>query len=72
MIEYPILGGHGRDLGHDLRHGFRRPVEGMLVLIPFTNELFDLRLEERCRFKISDTQAFALEDAEPLFHLIHP
>jgi hypothetical protein len=72
VIEYPILGGHGRDLGHDLRHGFRRPVEGMLVLIPCTNERFDRRLEERCRFNISDTQAFALDDAEPLFHLIHP
>ena len=72
MIEYPILGRHGRDRGHDLRDGFRRPVEGMRVLIPFMNELFDLRLEVLCRFKISDTQAFALEDAEPLFHLIHP
>jgi hypothetical protein len=72
VIEYPILGSHGRDLGHDLRHGFRGPVEGMCVLIPFTNERPDLGLEVVCRFKISDTQAFALEDAEPLFHLIHP
>jgi hypothetical protein len=64
--------GHGRDLGHDLRHGFRGPVERMCVLIPFTNELVDLGLEMVFRFKISDTQAFALEDAEPLLHLIHP
>ena len=44
----------------------------MCVLIPFTNERPDLGLEVVCRFKISDMQAFALEDAEPLFHLIHP
>jgi hypothetical protein len=72
MIEYPILCGHSRDFGHDLRHGFRGPVEGMRVLIPFTNELCNLGLEVLFRFKISDAQAFALEDAEPLLHLIHP
>jgi hypothetical protein len=56
----------------DLGHGFRGPAEGMRVLIPFTNELSDLGLEVLCRFKISDTQALTLEDAEPLLHLIHP
>ena len=40
--------------------------------MPPTNELFGRRLEVRCRCKISDTQAFALEGAEPLFHPIHP
>jgi hypothetical protein len=42
------------------------------MLIPFTNELSNLGLEVLCRFKISDAQAFALEDAEPLLHLVHP
>jgi len=39
-------------------------LKGMRVLIPFTNERPDLGLEVVCRFKISDMQAFALEDAE--------
>ena len=72
MIEYAILGGDGRDLGHDLRHGFCGPVERMRVLIPFTNELFDLGLERLLRVKLSDPQAFALEDAEPRLDLVHP
>jgi hypothetical protein len=31
--------------GHDLRHGLRGPVEGMCLLIPFTDELFKLRTQ---------------------------
>ena len=42
------------------------------MLIPFSN-----KLDQRCvklifGFKIYNAQAFALEDTEPLFHLIHP
>ena len=44
----------------------------MRVLIPFTNELSNLGLEVVFRFEIGDAQAFALQDAEPLLHLIHP
>ncbi len=44
----------------------------MCVLIPFTNKLFNLGLEVLFRCEISDSQAFALEDAEPLLHVIHP
>ena len=72
MIEYPKLGGYGRDLGHDLGHRFRGPVEWMRVLIPLTNELSNLSLEVLFRCEIGDAQAFALQDAEPLLHLIHP
>jgi hypothetical protein len=42
------------------------------VLIPFTNELSNLGLEVLFRVKIRDAQAFALENAEPLLHLVHP
>jgi hypothetical protein len=65
-------GGNGRDLGHDLRHGFGGPVERMRMLIPFTNERFDLGVELCFRVKIRDPQAVALEDAAPRLHLIHP
>ena len=72
MIKYPISGCQGRGFGHDLGHGLRGPVERMRLLIPFTNELVKLCMEVVFRFKINDAQAFALEDTEPLFHLIHP
>jgi hypothetical protein len=72
MIEYPILGGHGRCLVHNLRHGFRGPVEGMRLLIPFTDELVKLRAQVVFRCEISNAQPLALQDAEPLFDLIHP
>ena len=62
----------GRGLGHDLGHGLRGPVERMRMLIPFVNELVELRTQVVFGFKIHDSQAFALEDTEPLFHLIHP
>jgi hypothetical protein len=72
MIEYPTLGGHGRYLGHNLRHGFRGSVEGMCLLIPFTNKLLKLYAQMVCRDEIDDTQSLALQDTEPWFNLIHP
>jgi len=71
MIEYPILGRYGRSLRHDLSHRFRRPVKRVRMLIPFAHKLAKLGLEVLLRFKVGEAQAFALEDAEPLFHLIH-
>ena len=44
----------------------------MRVLIPFLDELFDLRTQVIFGVKIHDAQALALKDAEPLFDLIHP
>jgi hypothetical protein len=44
----------------------------MGLLIPFTNALSNLRVKVFCRFNIRDAQAFALQDAEPLLHLMHP
>ena len=44
----------------------------MRVLIPFLDELFDLGTQVIFGFKIDDSQALPLEDAEPLFDLIHP
>ena len=42
------------------------------MVIPFVNELSDLRIEVVFGCKIDDSQALPLEDAEPLFDLIHP
>ena len=42
------------------------------MLIPFANKLDQLGVEVLLRVKVGDAQALALEDAEPLFHLIHP
>jgi hypothetical protein len=56
----------GRRIGHDLGHRLRGPVEGMRLLIPFTDELFKLRAQVVLRCKISNAQTFALQDAEPL------
>jgi hypothetical protein len=39
MIEYPILGRHGRGLRQDLRHRFRGSVKRARLLIPFANTL---------------------------------
>jgi hypothetical protein len=44
----------------------------MCLLIPFMNELFKLQTKLVFRFKIDNAQSFTLENAEPLFHLIHP
>ena len=71
-MEYPISGGYGGDFCHHLRDRLRRPVEWVRVLIPFTNELSNLGLEVLFRVKSCDAQAFALENAEPLLHLVHP
>jgi hypothetical protein len=43
----------------------------MRVLMPFLDELFDLRTQVIFGFKIHDSQALPLEDAEPLFDLSH-
>ncbi len=42
------------------------------MLIPFLNELLQLCVKLIFGFKICNVQAFALENTEPLFHLIHP
>ena len=42
------------------------------MLIPFANKLAQLGVEVLLRVKVGDAQALALEDAEPLLHLIHP
>jgi hypothetical protein len=55
-----ISGSQGRRLGHHLRHGFGRPVEGVRVLIPFTNELFELLAQVIFGGKINNTQPLAL------------
>jgi hypothetical protein len=72
MITYPILGCQGRRLSHDLGHRLGGPVEWMRLLIPFPNELLKLHSQVFFGVKINDAQTFALQDAEPLFYLIHP
>jgi hypothetical protein len=72
IIEYPISGGHSGDFCHNLRDRLRQSVAWVRVLIPCTNELSNLGLEVLFRVKIRDAQAFALENAEPLLHLVHP
>ena len=42
------------------------------MLIPFSNELFNLGSQLVFGCKVDDSEAFALQNAEPLFHLIHP
>jgi hypothetical protein len=44
----------------------------MRVLIPFPDELLQLCAQMVFGLEVDDTQAFALQDAEPLFDLIHP
>jgi hypothetical protein len=63
---------HGRRLGHDLGHGFGRPIERMGRLIPFINKLVNLGSQVVFGFNINDAEACAWPDAEPLFHVIHP
>ena len=53
-----ISGGQGRRLGHHLGHGFGRPIEGMCMLIPFTDELFKLRVQVIFRGKINNAQYY--------------
>jgi hypothetical protein len=67
-----ISGRQGRRLGHHLGHGFGRPVEGVRVLIPFTNALCKLLAQVIFGGKINHTQPLALSDTAPLFHLMHP
>ena len=44
----------------------------MRLLIPLNDKLVDLGSQVIFGVKIHDSEAFALQDAEPLFHLIHP
>ena len=44
----------------------------MSILIPFLNELANLGSQVVFGFDIDDSEPFALQDAEPLFDLIHP
>jgi hypothetical protein len=44
----------------------------MCLLIPFSDKLVKLGSQVVFGFKINDSETFALQDAEPLFHLIHP
>jgi hypothetical protein len=44
----------------------------MRVLIPFLDEVFDLRTQVRFGFNIDTSQALPWEDAEPLCHVIPP
>ena len=44
----------------------------MSILIPFRNELVNLGSYVVFGFEIDDSEPFALQDAEPLFDLIHP
>jgi hypothetical protein len=44
----------------------------MRLLIPLIDKLVDFGSQVVFGFKIHDSEAFALQDAEPLFHLIHP
>jgi hypothetical protein len=44
----------------------------MCLLIPFTNERFQLCPQVVVGCKIHDAQALALKNTQPLLHLIHP
>ena len=42
------------------------------MLMPFAHTLAKLGLEGLRRFTVGEAQAVAVEEAEPLFHLLHP
>ncbi len=44
----------------------------MRILVPFTHELLKCHTQVLFGFNIHNAQTFALENAEPLCHLIHP
>jgi hypothetical protein len=69
---YSRSGRESRCLGHDLGHGYGGPVAWMGMLIPFLEELVDLCTSMVFGFNIRDPQAFALQDTEPLFDVLHP
>jgi predicted nucleic acid-binding protein len=71
-IKWPISGCHRGGLSHDLGHSLGGPVERMRMLMPFSNEWFNLGLQLIFRCKVGDFQPFTLQNAEPLFDLIHP
>lgn len=71
-ISYSILGRQSRCGGHDLGHGCGRPVQRMGMLIPLLNQLVQRCTKMIFGVKIYKAQALALEDTEPLFHLMHP
>jgi hypothetical protein len=74
------MGGQAiRKIAHDRHtplnvsgHRFRRPIEQLGMLIPFSNKLQNFRLHVRFRWKVCYATPLALEDTEPLLHLIHP
>jgi hypothetical protein len=52
--------------GHYLGHRLHGPVEGMRLLIPFTDAWLKLGAQMVFRWKIDHTQMLALQDTEPL------
>lgn len=41
-------------------------------MVPFPNELFDLRLKVGLGLEVSDAESLSLENRKPLLHLVHP
>jgi hypothetical protein len=54
-IKCSISGSHSGRVSHDLGHGFHGPVERMCMLIPFSNELFNLGSQLIFRCKVDDS-----------------
>ena len=42
------------------------------MLVPFLNELFEFGAQVRLRGEVGNAESFSLQDAKPLFHLVHP
>src|SRR6266536_5428613 len=58
-------------LGHDFGGRLGGPIEGMRVLVPFENKGHQTLSQMIQIGKVADAEPFALENAEPLLHLIH-
>ncbi|MBU1211458.1 MAG: hypothetical protein KJ587_09325, partial [Alphaproteobacteria bacterium] len=60
------------DFCEDLVEGRRGPVERMRDLVPFDNELVDLRRQVIQVCEVGSTKSLSSQDREPLLDLIHP
>jgi hypothetical protein len=73
MIAYPKSSCcQGRRCSHHLGNRLSGPVERMCLVIPFLDELFNLLTQVVFGVKIDDSQALPLDNATPLFNLVHP
>src|SRR5664279_6070647 len=58
--------------GQDFVKGFAGPTKRVCVKVPFPNKRIQAFSQMFLVYEIDDAESLALQNAKPLFHLVHP